>query len=38
MAVGPSEDRTAEIAADLAAADDQRVSVVDNPVGKTPHA
>lgn len=37
MAVGPSEDRTAEIAAELAAADD-RVSVVDNPVGKTPHA
>ncbi len=37
MAVGPSEDRTADIAAGLAAGDD-RVSVVENPVGKTPNA
>lgn len=37
MAVGPSADRTAEIAAGLAAADD-RVTVVANPVGRTPNA
>jgi succinoglycan biosynthesis protein ExoA len=37
MAVGPSEDATAAIAAGLAAGDD-RVRVVDNPVGKTPNA
>lgn len=37
MAVGPSSDRTAEIAAELAAADD-RVVVVPNPAGRTPHA
>ncbi|HET9871219.1 MAG TPA: glycosyltransferase family 2 protein [Propionibacteriaceae bacterium] len=37
MAVGPSHDRTAEIAAELAAADD-RLRVVDNPAGRTPHA
>lgn len=37
MAIGPSQDRTAEIAADLAAADD-RLIVVENPAGRTPHA
>lgn len=37
LAVGPSRDRTAEIAAALAAAD-PRIVVVDNPVGRTPHA
>lgn len=37
MAVGPSKDRTEEIAAELAAAD-ERVEVVANPVGRTPHA
>ncbi|MGA8048030.1 MAG: glycosyltransferase family 2 protein [Dermatophilaceae bacterium] len=37
LAVGPSTDRTAEIAAGLAAADD-RVLVVDNPTGRTPDA
>ncbi|WP_425562475.1 glycosyltransferase family 2 protein [Microlunatus ginsengisoli] len=37
MAVGPSRDRTAEIAAGLAAGDN-RLRVVDNPAGKTPHA
>ncbi len=36
IAVGPSTDRTAELAADLAAAHPQ-VEVVDNPAGKTPH-
>lgn len=35
LAVGPSTDRTAEIAAELAAAD-PRVRVVDNPTGRTP--
>jgi succinoglycan biosynthesis protein ExoA len=33
IAVGPSRDRTAELARDLAAAD-RRISVVDNPTGK----
>ncbi|GAA2098655.1 hypothetical protein GCM10009841_12020 [Microlunatus panaciterrae] len=37
MAVGPSSDRTAEIAAGLAAAD-PRLRVVENPAGRTPHA
>jgi hypothetical protein len=37
LAVGPSRDKTAEIAAELAAADG-RLRVVDNPVGRTPHA
>lgn len=37
MAVGPSRDQTAEIAAELAAAD-PRLRVVDNPAGRTPHA
>lgn len=35
LAVGPSRDRTGEVAAELAAADD-RVRVVDNPSGRTP--
>lgn len=37
LAVGPSRDRTAEVAADLAAAD-PRIRVLDNPAGRTPHA
>lgn len=37
LAVGPSTDRTSEIAAGLAAADD-RVRLVDNPAARTPHA
>ena len=37
LAVGPSTDRTREIAAHLAAAD-PRLRLVDNPVGRTPHA
>jgi len=37
LAVGPSRDRTAEIAAGLAAAD-PRIRVVENPAGRTPHA
>ena len=37
MAVGPSRDRTAEIAAQLASVD-HRLQVVDNPAGRTPHA
>jgi succinoglycan biosynthesis protein ExoA len=37
LAVGPSSDRTAEIAWQLAAAD-SRVRVVDNRAGRTPHA
>lgn len=37
MALGPSKDRTAEIAAQLVAAD-ARLRTVDNPVGRTPHA
>jgi glycosyltransferase involved in cell wall biosynthesis len=37
MAVGPSQDRTGQIAAKLAAAD-SRLRVVDNPAGRTPHA
>jgi succinoglycan biosynthesis protein ExoA len=36
LAVGPSADRTEEIAAELAARD-ARVRVVDNPAGRTPH-
>jgi glycosyltransferase involved in cell wall biosynthesis len=36
LAVGPSRDRTQEIAEKLAA-DDQRIVVVDNPTGRTPH-
>jgi succinoglycan biosynthesis protein ExoA len=36
LAVGPSADRTEEIARELAAAD-SRVRVVDNPTGRTPH-
>jgi GT2 family glycosyltransferase len=37
LAVGPSRDRTAEIARDLAAADG-RITVLDNPSGKIPSA
>jgi succinoglycan biosynthesis protein ExoA len=37
MAVGPSRDRTEEIAAQLAA-QDPRVRVLKNPAGRTPHA
>jgi succinoglycan biosynthesis protein ExoA len=37
LAVGPSRDRTREIAAGLAAGD-RRLRVVDNPAGRTPHA
>jgi succinoglycan biosynthesis protein ExoA len=37
LAIGPSEDRTREIA-DQLAAEDPRVRVVDNPAAKTPHA
>jgi succinoglycan biosynthesis protein ExoA len=37
LSVGPSTDRTAEIACELAAAD-ERVRVVDNPAARTPHA
>lgn len=37
MAVGPSADRTEEIARGLAAGDD-RLQVVDNPTGRTPNA
>ena len=37
LAVGPSKDRTAAIAAELAASD-PRIVLVDNPVGRTPHA
>jgi glycosyltransferase involved in cell wall biosynthesis len=36
LAVGPSKDQTAQIAAQLAAAD-ARVRIVDNPAGRTPH-
>ena len=36
LAVGPSQDRTGEIARGLAA--DPRVKVVDNPAGRTPYA
>jgi len=36
LAVGPSRDRTAEIAADISARD-LRVRVVDNPAGRTPN-
>jgi succinoglycan biosynthesis protein ExoA len=35
LAVGPSQDRTAEIAAELASGD-PRIRVVENPAGKTP--
>ena len=38
MAVGPSRDRTREIAAELAAAGRPRLRVVDNPERRTPHA
>lgn len=37
LAIGPSKDRTAEIARELAASD-PRVVLVDNPAGRTPHA
>lgn len=37
LAVGPSTDRTAQIAAEIAG-DDDRVIVVDNPSGRTPDA
>ena len=37
LAVGPSRDRTREIADELAAGD-PRIRVVENPAGKTPHA
>jgi len=37
LAVGPSKDRTAAIAQQLAASD-PRIVLVDNPVGRTPHA
>jgi glycosyltransferase involved in cell wall biosynthesis len=37
LSVGPSNDRTAEIATELATAD-RRVRVVDNPAARTPHA
>ena len=37
LSVGPSTDRTSEIACELAAAD-RRVRVVDNPAARTPHA
>ena len=37
LAVGPSSDRTREIAAELAQ-QDPRLRVVDNPAGRTPHA
>ncbi|RNL82331.1 glycosyltransferase family 2 protein [Halostreptopolyspora alba] len=37
LAVGPSRDRTREVA-DALAADDDRVTVVDNPTGRTPSA
>ncbi len=37
LALGPSTDRTSEIAAGLSAADD-RVRLLDNPAARTPHA
>lgn len=37
LAVGPSQDRTLEVAEELAAVDD-RVRVIDNPSGRTPDA
>jgi succinoglycan biosynthesis protein ExoA len=37
MAIGPCTDRTHAIAEDLAAAD-PRLTIVDNPIGRTPHA
>jgi succinoglycan biosynthesis protein ExoA len=37
LAIGPSQDRTREIADELAA-EDPRIRVVDNPAAKTPHA
>ena len=37
MAIGPCTDRTHEIAESLVA-DDPRLRIVDNPVGRTPHA
>jgi succinoglycan biosynthesis protein ExoA len=37
MAVGPSRDRTGQIAAELASGD-SRLRVIDNPAGRTPHA
>ena len=37
MAVGPSDDRTAEVAQQLVA-EHPAVTMIDNPAGRTPHA
>lgn len=37
LAIGPSSDRTLDVARDLAA-DDERIRIVDNPSGRTPDA